>query len=326
LKRFRQIFYDLLPWWLTNGEGELVQYSLGFMRDHMVTRARLSLEARLPSRAGASALALLGADRGIIRGRTESRESYVARLKAWRYPRGHRIRGNAFALLDQIANYWGATLFDVSTISRNLVRNRREPDGTETTTYSTEWTWDDGDLAQWGRFWVVMQCQPGSGIGYTPALGDPALWSYNDPTACIGLTGMTPEDVVAMRRLFRGRAWKPAGTRAEWMIFSKDGGFPVYEAGDQKNWGVDSGGVRIPGRYPAYRYVSLSPSANNTYSGDPTKFPTTVRLLGGADYTGDPTNFTTTATLPGGRVYTGNPARFPDKVLLVDDGDAPRAL
>jgi hypothetical protein len=319
VKRFRQIFYSLLPWWLTNGEGELVQYVLGLMRDHMATRARLSLEARFPSRAGASALALIGADRGIIRGRAETRDAYVNRLKAWRYPRGHRVRGDA--------QYWGATDLDVFTVSQNLVRNRREPDGTETTTYSTEWNWDNGDPAHWGRFWVVMLCQPAMGVDYTPYFGDPSLWEYNDVTACIGLTGVTPEDVVAMRRLLRGRAWKPAGVRAEWMVFSKDAVEPVLEAGDWGRWGVDSGGVRVAARSADYRYVSLSPEANNTYPQGPTRWPATVTLVDGTTYDGDPTSFDVTAVpLPGGRLYTGNPTRFPVKVQLVDDGDAPRAF
>lgn len=327
MRRFRQIFYSLLPSWLTSGEGELVQYTLGLIRDHMVTRARLSLEARFPSRAGASALALIGNDRGLTRGRSESTEGYRTRLKAWRYPRGHRVRGNAFAVLEQIAAYWGPTKLDVFTVDTGHVRNRRQADGTLTTSYSTEWNWGYPE-EWWGAFWVVLLCSPELGIGSQPAFGNPALWggSYTNTDQCVGLTGMTPEDVVVMRELFRGRAWKPAGVRADWMVFSLDAAIPQPEDGDWQNWGRDTAGVRVPARDILLRYVSLSPEVNNSPAGYPDKYPASMQLPDGSTYAGNPLNYPATITLPNGRVYAGNPTNFPAKIRLVDDGDAARAL
>ena len=101
--RFRNYFYDTLPVWLTSGQSELVQYSLGLLMDMMAERFRLSLEARFPSFAPDDALARLGRDRGIMRGRNEPRGAYANRLL--RYLDDLRVAGSPFALMEQVFQY-----------------------------------------------------------------------------------------------------------------------------------------------------------------------------------------------------------------------------
>ena len=110
----------MVPAWLYSGDGGLVLQSLAQLQDDYAARARAALEMRFPSRAADDALAELGRDRAIPRGRTETSAHYAARLIAWRYPRGHRTRGSAFALLEQVSEYFGGILAKTRDVAGNV--------------------------------------------------------------------------------------------------------------------------------------------------------------------------------------------------------------
>lgn len=324
---FRRIYKFLMPAWLWGGEGEKAVYSLAVMKDAMLTHARLALEARFPSRAGASSLALIGADRGIQRGRSETQDHYAGRLRSWRYPRGHRVRGNAFAFLEQLSEYWGGTTH-VYTVDAQGTIDDRAANGTETTTFDTAWDWDGADPeVEWGRFWTVMYAT-GLGITASPAWGDPTLWggAYNLPGYSIGFVGLTSEDAAAMRQLTQApREWKPAGVRSEWLIVSLDGSTPAPD-GTWGKWGKDVAGVRVAARDQDFRYISLTPEANLMYGGDPTLWVDEFAEVGGGTYAPGATTEHATIPLIQGGAYTPNPTVWHDKIRLFDDGDAPRAI
>lgn len=111
--RFRFSFYRFLPGWLTGGtasqqeedsdEGERVLYSLNVMFDAFIERTRQGFLARFPDHAPDDAVAFFSRDRKLRRGILETRAQYNARLVAWLDD--HRVRGNAFKLLEQIAAY-----------------------------------------------------------------------------------------------------------------------------------------------------------------------------------------------------------------------------
>src|SRR6187549_1469002 len=103
----RSIYKFLVPSWLSAGDGGLVLDTLTDQIDDSVEKMRESLVARFPTYAQDDALTLIGQDRLIPRGRAETSEHYAQRLIAWRYPRGHRVRGSAFALLNQVSEYFG---------------------------------------------------------------------------------------------------------------------------------------------------------------------------------------------------------------------------
>jgi hypothetical protein len=323
---FRALFRWMLPGNYTapDTDGEKVLYSLALVKDAFSQIYRDRFEARFPSRAGESALALIGADRAILRGRSETKEHYADRLIAWRSPRGHRVRGNGFALLEQISEYFGGG-FDMYTEQTNGFRFHRAADGTESSDTGSSWDWDSDTNpdwgAQWSRFWIVID---GTDlIAETPAYGDAALYGggRNDSSYAIGHTGVSADDVLALRKLFRGRAWKPAGTRAMWAVVSLDGTVPVPE-GYWGRWARVDGTHYEAARNDLFRYWALDPTALQ-YAGSANFYPSSADMVGGGTEAGDPTSFPATSTLPSGKVYGGNPASFPVSARLVDDGSIP---
>lgn len=307
---FREIVDYLIPAHFTEGEGGLKLLAFATLIDASVERVRLGLEARFPSRAGDSALTLIGQDRGIPRGRTETAPHYAARLKRWRWPRGHRTRGTAYALLEQVSEYFGGVL--TRNVTRRGRRYTRTAAGVESWASGAAWDWDDTPaLPNWGRFWVQVD-PTGTEIKAQPD------YFAEDSTGTLGLLGFSYEDAQAMRGLMKGdHPWKPAGVRGEWMIFVLDDLIDVVAPSDVwERWSaVSFGGSQYETRHAAWRYVSLSPDTNNRYSGDPLRFCTDV-VIDGSLYTGDTTSF------PTGLSYgDGDPASFPVNVLLLDDGD-----
>ena len=337
-RTFENTYRWLVPSWLTEGDGYSVLRSLTRQIDENVARFREGLNARFPSRAIGTdgALARIGQDRGIIQGRSETDEHYAQRLVAWRYPRGHRVRGSAFALLNQVSEYWGGVA--CQTIDANGTVHERRENGAERYAYGLDWTWDDQPPSNWSRFWLVLDGT--SFAGAVEEIGG-EYWSDADT---LGQTGVTFDDVQAMRRLLTGRAWRPAGTQPEWVVVvidhdlapepvAFDASFdetfgaltwstPVSPDATWAHWSAQDGlGVQRPTRSAGCRYWSLDPEHNNTYGGDPDLFCLASQMPSGADYAGDPDAFSTGATLWGGSTYAGNPANFPSSVRLVDDGD-----
>lgn len=320
---FRALYRWMLPgnYHTEGSDGEKVLHSFSLLVDAFDAINRERLMARFPRYAGESALALIGADRGIPRGRAETKEHYANRLVAWRYPRGHRVRGNGFALLEQIWEYFGGG-FALRIECVNPIQYLRAADGTESTDGIGGWDWDGEPSSKWARFWIVIDGT--TLITPTPDYGDPALYGgqHGDSSYAVGHVGISADDVSAIRKLFCGRAWKPAGTRAMWAVISFDGSTPVPE-GAWGLWGRDDGTGNYEAARPAiFRYWALDPTAN-LYRGDPSKCPVSSDMPGGGTYAGDPASFPVSSTLPGGFAYAGNPASWPTSATLVDDGSIP---
>ena len=247
-KTFRSILRFLVPSWLNDA----VTQSHADIIDENLARVRAGLEARFPSTAQPDALYLIGRDRGIPRGRTETADHYRQRLIAWRYPRGHRVRGSAFALLNQVSEYFGGIF--CWTIDRNGNRHDRASDGSESFSYGYPWDWDGvvvGPGVPRGRFWLVLNLQ---GVARpNPKIGDPNLWGGaigGGRGYTVGHLGVTSDDVIAIRRLLYGDVpWRPAGTLGIYAVISLDGATPVPTAA-WKDW---------TGRSPNYRYWRLTP-------------------------------------------------------------------
>ncbi len=236
----------------------------------------------------------------------------------WRYPRGHRVRGSAFALLEQVCEYWGAGV-SAYTIDASGNRYDRSVDGTETYTPGEPWDWDTSDAL--GRFWLVIKGTPAA---ETPDFGDAALWGGElaTPGYAVGMTVWTPDDTQAMRRLMQPPAWKPAGSRAMWIVVSLDGTEPTPNDA-WEHWSENVAGVQVASRDSAFRYVSLTPSATSLYAGDPTLFAEESPLPDGTSYAGDPDSTAAwgAITLPDGSTYSGDPTSYPLSARLLDDGE-----
>jgi hypothetical protein len=204
MNRFRASFYKGIASWFNSGESELVNYTVGFMQDLIAERFRLSHEARLPSYCPSDALAQLGRDRLIIRGRNESAAAYSARLL--RYLDDHRVRGNPYALMDQMFAYLQTAGVTLRTVDNSGNWYERAADGTRTATLNeANWQWDGEP--DWARWWLII-------------FSDQGPWTTQwDPTvegAYSGTTTATADDIAGVMSVIR--EWSPAGTRCEWVI------------------------------------------------------------------------------------------------------------
>jgi hypothetical protein len=325
------IYEHLVPSWLSEGEGGKVLTALARLYDENIARWRAGLNARFPSRTDEACLAVIGRDRLIVRGRTESAANYATRLVAWRYPRGHRVRGNPFALLEQIVKYWG-DVFAAYTAEKNGDVCRREIEGTESFAQDVAFEWDLRPDAEWSRFWVVLE----SAGTFTAQLdwGDAGLWGgdFFHAGYTIGQQGAGVEDVRAMRRLMTGHAWRPSGTQPEWICVQIDTGATMGpDGGAYQYWSKDVAGVRMRARDPRFRYWSLAPAWNNTYAGRPEVWSTTATMLDDSVFAPNADRGGTWlldggyVLMPDGTHYVPNPNNFPSGVRLCDDGDSPES-
>lgn len=223
---FRSILSFLTPSWLYNSdeplgedpvhEGSLLFHSLSLLSDAFTRRALEGLESRFPTRAGTAALDLLGDSRGILRGRDETNAHYAARLVSWRYPRGHRVRGGAPALLEQISEYFGG--IRCWTIDKSGNRYTREVDGTLTIEHGVTWDWDGEAVTPlWGKFWIGLDPNPDRPLIVRWPTFDGGSWgglTFEEIVAA-GYTldhqGISAQDAAAIKGLVRGGSllWRP---------------------------------------------------------------------------------------------------------------------
>lgn len=299
-KTFTAIVRFLVPRWLYAGDGGKVLTAITTVVDDHVARARTGLEARFPSYAAKAgqedALFLIGRGRGIPRGRSEVAAHYAERLISWRSEHGHPTRGSAFALLNQVWEYFGGVQCWTIDVKGNYHEHTLA--GVETVAYGHSWIWDT--LTAKGRFW----------IGLSP----------------VGAFSWVRGDADAIRALFTSVCpWKPAGTKREWLAVAVDGAAPfasVNPTADWEHWSKNVSGVQTATRYAGWRYWSLDPPVNNVYAGNTDSWPDQVPLLvsgmgtGGIDVAFSP------VTLLSGAVHTDNLDRWVSPVQLIDDSEA----
>lgn len=310
---FRDLTRHLVPSWLSTGDGGKLLHVVTMLCDISAQHVKDALLCRSPSYAGPSALVQLGIDRGILRGRAETREHYAARLINWRYPRGHRVRGSAFAVLNQVSEYWGGAVTHSYDASGNHYRYAGEDDAT----YELVGAWGDYISGHWGRFWIGIEDPDGLALRSDLDL---------DLDGSYGVSGAVADDWVAMKRLFAPEwswSWKPAGTREQWIVLTVGFSWP-----SDMSWGPTWGssdtpdGEYLPLRSTDFRYICLFPDSLNTITGDPELFPASSSNSGGTpswSYSGDPDLFPT--DVEGlGEIFNGDPDLFPVEVSLPDDG------
>lgn len=320
-KTFADVVRFLVPSNIQGGDGAALLATIAQLQDEQITRVRAGLNARFPTRALDDTLALVGFDRGIPRGRSETSAHYAQRLLRWRAPRGHRVRGGAFALLEQLSEYFGG----VSSWLTDTHGQRfgRSASGVERHENGYAWTWDSRPSSDWARFWLVLDASAFAEAHGTDAPAGEAL----------GQTGLGFDDASAIRELVHGvRPWRPSGTLAEWLVIhlaSPDtfdvsfddsfGGTEVHPATRWARWSYNDAGTQRAARDPALRYISLDPLRNNVYAGDQTNFPSAFEDATGGTITGDPASFP--AWVLTGPPLRGDPASFPAVLRLLDDGD-----
>lgn len=272
--RFRSVFRALLPRWLGGGpdpkrppsgalgppqwdDGRKVAYALGVMKDAFVERTRVGLLSRLPEYATTSALNVIGRDRRMIRGVGESDSAWARRLVQWRFPRGHRVRGNPFALLTQIRAYLNVPV-RVRTVDRRGNWYEIAADGTESYYWDrANWDWGAFDGSDWARFWVIIYSTGADAPWGLRTWGSPAKWG-------VGKWGTTASDGDVQSIATMVREWKPEGTMRETVIVSFDDALfdpegPSVPTADWENYSVNDAGTQVAVRSPDAKYWYVRP-------------------------------------------------------------------
>jgi hypothetical protein len=218
-RTFRTIWRHMIPGNFHRGDGELVQYTEGWFLDAFAETCRQTASLMFPSVCPEDALEKIGKDRAIPRGFAEPDASYRRRLIAWRFPRGHRIRGNAVGLLEQISAVFGGAV-ESQTIDVRGTRYTRATgdDGAITVERAVTWNWDGVALTpNWARFWVVIEPTAAAPLPTWDAVETASTtWdAAEDAATCWAGTNIHPGQLAAIKRLCQvGRlSWIPAGRR-----------------------------------------------------------------------------------------------------------------
>ena len=267
---FRTVSKFLMPYWLSSGDGELVNYSLDLMRDAFIERCRLGLLARFPQNgpngelAPDDALVQMGNDRRVVRGINETSASYALRLIQWLDDR--ITQGSPFTLMKKLAEYTGGgALTGVCSFRTVDARGNwysRDVNGNNTVLLNQQnWDWDGTPAItnRWSRFWVIIY--PPSSLWTTnPDWDDVTGPSWTDPIDTWGSTA-TDDEVSTIQSLVS--EWKPAGTRCVNIIIAFDPASFVPTAAREStglpdgywdHWSRRVGGVRVPARLSTARY------------------------------------------------------------------------
>ena len=248
------------PWLVSNGESQLVGYTLDTLKDQLTERTRQSLLARFPQQdpygtpASDDALAAIGRDRRIVRGINESSASYAARLLLWLDT--WNTAGNPITLLKQLAAYCGP-LPNFRTVDVRGNWYSLTGGVPSVSLNQGNWDWDGNPLAltYWSRFWIIIYpnglWSTGSTWGDGSKWGDGRTW---------GSTA-TLDQVQTIRGIVRD--WKPAGTTCVNIILAFDNSsFNPATARDGAglpdgtwgNWGKTVNGQNVPARLSTARY------------------------------------------------------------------------
>jgi hypothetical protein len=250
MRLYRTVWKWLIPAFLQEDQGELVQWTLGLFHDIVRERMRQVAFLGLPSECVSDALPLHGQARAIPRGLFEPERSYRQRLIGWRHPRGHKVRGSALALLEQVA----AALRGTRHLTIDARGTQYENGVATPALRGVVWNWDGAEGAsigsQWGRYWIVVKSTGARWPTFTNGAWGPTI---KTPGVVVGGSGIHPGEVSAVRKLTsNGRlGWTPAGRRAIYLTIYFDGDpFPVPD-GTWDSWA---------NRDLTYRYVPLHAS------------------------------------------------------------------
>lgn len=249
---FRTAFRKLVPWWLSEGEGGLVLYTLGVLKEWAADRATLGNLYGFPEHCPDDALVVHGRERRMRRGINESSVTYARRLLTWR--QAHKVRGSAFGMLRQIRQHLGVPI-RVRTVDQSGNWYTIEADGSETYQWALgNWNWDGTPGTEWAKFWVVIYSTgPQAPWRKARALG--SGHTLGEPGATIGTTA-TPSQVDAIRVVIEEN--KPAHAHlVEAIIAFDDALFDPSSPEPDGTWGQYSaniGGAQTATRHDDARY------------------------------------------------------------------------
>lgn len=161
----REKLAEFTPPWLQGFHAFRYLYTMALVADATIEQALQAISARFPGYGTETALDRIARDRKIHRGPFESNEHFAARLALWLDDQeGHRVRGNAEAMLRQVQGWCGPYTPRVRLIIPNKAVGfvawwTLETDGTLTKQVlanpTAEFDWD-GATGLDSRAWLVI--------------------------------------------------------------------------------------------------------------------------------------------------------------------------
>lgn len=151
LLTFRDTLRKRSPPWLQNGLAEKILYSIGVHCDGFADALVAGVKQRFPGYYSFESLPVLGRERRITRGRSESDAAYASRLA--RFLTDHQLRGGPYALLSQLYLHYAPDTFPIDLVYyAGSVRFGMDVDG-EVTRDLVTWH-PDPNAAKWARWWL----------------------------------------------------------------------------------------------------------------------------------------------------------------------------
>ena len=217
LVTYRDSMLNLGPTWLRGFWGSRLIYALAIQWDALIDATVMAVKMRFPGWSADNmpdALALIGRERGIIRGFAESNASYAVRLTRWIDDR--RIKGNPYALMAQLQGYLSGFPTKMRIVNQAGAWYTLNADGTKDyfAHRPSNWTWDI-ETTQWSRYWIILY--PPSELWVTDGVyGDAA------PRAAGGTIGSsaTLDQINSIRAIVK--AWTPPHASCEHIIVAFD--------------------------------------------------------------------------------------------------------
>jgi len=260
---FRDQIDRISPPWLRNTIGAKYLYSIGVQLDILGDQVQQGIKRRFPQSAAkaldADALALIGLDRRIPRGPSETLAAYALRLV--RAIDDWKQAGSCFSLIRQLQGF-----ISPSTTTIRIVNNAGgwftiDAAGVQSTFQSSpnNWNWD-GNAAAWSRMWVII---------YTASIwpvegtfGDGA--TYGDGGA-LGTTASLAT-IAAIQSIIS--VWKAAHATTVFVIFADDPNSlnPFYAVGPPMpdgtwgTWATNTVSASVASRLQTARYVDAVPT------------------------------------------------------------------
>ena len=244
---FRDLIKTVSPRWLQKayGTGHKLLYALALHVDLLGDAVVFGVRRKFPGYDSTDALDLTGRDRKIRRGRSEPDEAYTARCLRWLDD--HPLRGNPYAMLEQLHSFYAAAPFRMILVTRAGVSYTCETDGSIRRGFVAGFSPDSRpDL--WARWWLYFEWPDpitstdtwGSGGDW----GDGGVWGSD----------FTPSEVQDLRLV--PTEWNAAHCTGTLVSSGERWGMPPDGTwGDAGTWGGNdvtigiSGGGGIPGLF-----------------------------------------------------------------------------
>lgn len=186
-KTYRDAIRRVMPRWLQGGVAEKIGYAIGVHLDGFVDMLAASVKLRFPNVYTPETLPLIGRERRIRRGPSDTDETYASRLVPWLDD--HRTRGNGQTLLRQVHRYFAPNNFEVDLVYRSGRRYHMTADGAITCEDSNcLWEADSQPekFARWALYYQWPKTYGTDGKWDDPGVWDDGgVWDFDIPASVV---------------------------------------------------------------------------------------------------------------------------------------------